>query len=190
MARDFMDAEGLSVRPIGADEADALRLLVAGVSAAMASPAEWAAPSGDGVDALLDASRSDALGLYDGDGLVGAAFLVRSGTSLQGDDQMERCGLPERGTAEIAHVMLDPGWRGEGLAADMVAELLRVAESTRGIRRVYALTHPRDVRAQKLFERSLFVSCCGVGTPAGDRVLYHRWFADRPGERAPRPGRG
>lgn len=180
MQNDMMREEGLSIRRVDPGEADAVNALVADVRVTIQSDDLWTAPDSQEVGELLDRGHADAIGLYDGSDLIGLAFLVRGDTTLHGTDELERCGIPAKGTAEIRHVMLHSDWRKEGLAGEMVSELLRMAEASRGTKRVYALIHHNDMSSQKLFERAMFISCCGAKVPGmGERALYHRWFADR-----------
>lgn len=176
----FENDDSLTMKAIDPAEIDNLLELVSDVKSIVFPPDTWVPYDEDGLRTLLDQDVAFNIGLYDGDRLVGTAFLAKPGHTLLSDDHsLALCGLPSKGTAEITHIMLDGDWRGEGLAHSMVDELMRIASTTRGIRRVYALVHPHDKQSRKLFERSLFVTCCGARVPDGrEMFLYQRWFED------------
>lgn len=191
MARnEFESDDDLTLRQMIPDETDRFLELVADVKSIVFPPDTWVPYDEAGLRNLMDAEVAHNVGLYDGNRLVGAAFLVKPGNTLLSDTpELALCGMPSKGTAELTHIMLDSDWRGEGLANAMVDELMRVAESIRGIHRVYSLVHPHDKQSRKLFERSLFVTCCGARVPDGrEMYLYQRWFED-PNARASKSSR-
>lgn len=176
----FNNSETLVMRTIESGEFERLERLVADVKS-ITEPAEsWIPYSGEDLRRLLDKDVAINVGLYDGEELVGAAFLVKPGHTILSDSpELARCGLPTKGTAELTHIMLDSDWRGNGYANGMVDELVKAALSARVARRIYALVHPHDKQSRKLFERSLFITCCGAKSPDGrEMYVYHRWFED------------
>lgn len=176
----FESDENLTLRRIGSDDLESFLGLVSDVESIVFPAGTWKPYDEEHLRKLLDEDVAYGIGLYDNDRLVGTAFLVNPGhTLLSGSHQLRLCGLPDKGTAEMTHIMLDGDWRGEGLANGMVDELIKVAVSTRGIRRVYALVHPKNKQSRKLFERSLFITCCGARIPDDQEMfVYQRWFED------------
>lgn len=179
--RDFDESEALTMRPMAPDDADAFIDLVRDVESIRELPESWVPYDEDGLRSLLDEENAMSIGLFDGDQLVGTAFLSRPGHTLLSDsDVLPLCGLPSKGTAELTHIMLSSDWRGNGYANGMVDDLVKAADGARGIRRIYALVHPYDKQSRKLFERSCFVSCCSARVPDGRELhIYQRWFEDR-----------
>jgi len=182
MARnDYTNEDSIIMRPIGPDESEMLVRLVREVESLVEIPDTWKPYDDERLVQLLDNEVALNLGLYDGDDLVGAAFLVRPEHTILADTpELSLCGLPSKGSAEITHIMLNSDWRGYGYANTLVDELVKLADATRGMRRVYALVHPNDMQSRKLFERSLFVTCCSAHVPDGRELfLYQRWFEDK-----------
>lgn len=181
MARnEFESDDNLTLRSISPEEVDKFLELVEDMKSIVFPPDTWVPYDEEGLRSLLDDEIAHNIGLYDRDRLVGTAFLVKPGnTLLSGTHELALCGVPSKGTAELTHIMLDSDWRGDGLANAMVDELMGLAASVRGIHCVYALVHPRDKQSRKLFERSLFITCCGAKVPDGrEMYLYQRWFDD------------
>lgn len=178
---DFLEAERLSVRELGPADLDEVMRLMGNIKAIVFPPGSWEPYGEKGLELLLDPSHAYGLGLFcdapDGPELVGTAFLVKSDTSLHGTGQLPLTGTPEKGTAEITHVTLETDWRGEGIAAGLVDDLMRTAHGMRGISRVYALVNPIDMQSRKLFERAQFVTCCNARCEDGQEwMLYNYWF--------------
>lgn len=178
---DFLEAERLSMRALTPADLDEVMRLMGNIKAIVFPPGSWEPYDEKGLELLLDPSHAYGLGLFcdmpDGTELVGTAFLVKSDTRLHGTGQLPLTGTPERGTAEITHVALETDWRGEGIAAGMVDDLMKAAREARGIKRVYALVNPSDMQGRKLFERAQFVTCCNASVEGGEELmLYNYWF--------------
>lgn len=178
---EFSDSDDLVMRPIRPEEFDEFELLVQEIKSITEPPESWVPYEGDELRRLLDSEFAYNLGLYEKDRLVGTAFLVKPGQTLLTDShELALCGIPSKGTAELTHIMLDSDWRGNGYASGLVDDLVQMALSaTRTIRRVYALVSPYDKQSRKLFERALFIGCCGAKVPDGrEMFVYHRWYED------------
>ena len=182
MARnDFSESDELTMRALRPDDFEQFEQLVRTTKSIVEPPESWIPYEGDELRRLLEPDIAHNIGLYDGSDLIGTAFLVKPGNTLLSEShELALCGVPSKGTAEITHIMLDSDWRGYGYANSMVDDLLKVAEGIRGIHRVYALVHPYDKQSRKLFERSLFITCCGAKVPDGRELhLYQYWFEDK-----------
>lgn len=174
--RSFIDEDNLFTRQLATGDLEQFRQLVADAKS-LTEPADaWIPYEGEELDSLIDSSHTIGLGLFEGDRLVGTAFLVKDRTLLHGSDDMRLSGLPEKGTAEITHVILDSDWRGEGLAAGLVDQLVKAAASIRSVKRIYALVSHYDMQGRKLFERSHFASCSGVDLGNRHMIVYQLWF--------------
>jgi dTDP-4-amino-4,6-dideoxy-D-galactose acyltransferase len=78
------------------------------------------------------------------------------------------CQLPEKSTGQIGLVGLSREWNGLGLAQMLVNESLRWF-AARGVEHVRVVTQGRNCKAQRLYERSGFVT-------EALHLWYHRWF--------------
>ena len=78
------------------------------------------------------------------------------------------CHLKADGAGQIGLVGLAPEARGKGLGTELVQTALNWFRD-QGARRVSVVTQGRNIAAQKLYQRSGFVS-------QSVQVWYHRWF--------------
>ncbi len=78
------------------------------------------------------------------------------------------CTVKPDKSGQIGLVGLAPEARGKGLAFELVQTALRWF-SSRGVRQVTVVTQGRNIRAQRLYQRSGFAT-------ESVRLWYHRWF--------------
>ncbi|MCB9763391.1 MAG: GNAT family N-acetyltransferase [Alphaproteobacteria bacterium] len=134
----------LTVRRLGPAQLPALRLLMCDCAAFFASLPHEPDPEREAENLLLDRPPGSApqdlyaLGLYQGDTLVGAANLCAH--------------HPEAGTWFLGLLLMHPDARGQGLAREAV-DGLGAWLAAQGARELRAVTHPGDHSTGRLWER-------------------------------------